>query len=326
MPGADVPSIGVVVVSWNVAALLGRCLASLERLTPLARVVVVDNASGDGSPEMVRREFPAAKLIANTQNLGFTRGSNQGLRSLGVGAGEGSATAPPFVMLLNPDAEVLGDALAVLARVLLAQPRVAAVGPRLVYPDGNHQSSCRRFPTVVTGLCESTPIAWHWRRNPAVRRYLMADADPRVAGPVDWVTGAALMLRSAALDQVGLFDEGFFMYSEELDLCRRLRDAGWAVWYEPAATVIHHEAASSGQVAPLRHRYFQRSRVRYFRKHHGRLAAGIVRAGVLASFAGELALETLKLAVGHKSELRRERVRAYWGVLQDGLAPGSGPF
>jgi hypothetical protein len=198
-------------------------------------------------------------------------------------------------------------------------PDAGLVGPLLLNPDGSVQSSRRRFPTVVTGLAESTPWAWHWPENPWARRYHMADVPPATAGPVDWVTGAAMLVRAEVLAALGGFDEGYFMYSEELDLCRRLRAAGWAVRFEPAAGVLHHEGQSSGQVAPLRHRHFQRSRVRYFRRHHGRLAGAAVRWGVLAQFALELLLEAAKGALGHRRELRRARVAAYAALLRDGL-------
>jgi len=262
-------------------------------------------------------------LLANSDNLGFTRGNNQGLRRLGVG--EPSAAAPPYVLLLNPDTEVADDALAVLVEYLVRHPKVGAVGPELRFPDGSAQSSCRRFPTVLTGLMESTPVDWHWPTNPASRRYHMAGDPPSGAGPVDWVTGAAIALRTESLEAVGLLDEGFFMYAEELDLCRRLWDAGWEVHFEPRARIIHHEGASSSQAVPARHLHFQRSRVRYFRKHHGWLAAAAVRTGILSAFAAELALETVKWLVGHRRGLRRARVAAYWGVLKDGLSPGGGP-
>jgi N-acetylglucosaminyl-diphospho-decaprenol L-rhamnosyltransferase len=314
------PTIGVVVVSWNVCPLLRACLASIRSAGLPTCVVVVDNASADGSAAMVRTEFPEVRLVASTTNLGFTRGNNLGLGALGVVDGaDASGAAPRFVLLLNPDAELLPGALATLVATIEARPGVGAVGPLLLNPDGTVQSSRRRFPSLATGLLESTPVAWHWPNNPWARRYRMDDVPPTAGGPVDWVTGAALLLRAEALAALGGFDEGFFMYSEELDLCRRLRAAGWAVYFEPAARVVHHEGQSSGQVAGLRHRHFQRSRVRYFRKHHGRGAGALVRLGVLAQFAAEALLEAAKGALGHRRALRRQRVAAYWALLRDGL-------
>lgn len=312
------PVLGVVIVSWNVRDLLCRGLDSLRGGTVPLRIVVVDNASADGSVDTVSRDFPEVCVLANSVNVGFTRGNNQGLRLLGLG--DPSLDAPPYILLLNPDAEVVGDAVASLAGYLDDHPAVGAVGPELRYPDGTIQSSRRRFPSLLTGLVESTPLNWHWPGNPVSRRYRMADDAP-AAGPVDWVTGAAMLLRTAALEAVGLFDEGFFMYAEELDLCRRLWAAGWEVHFEPRSRVVHHEGASSSQVVPARHLHFQRSRVRYFRKHHGRLAATVVRGGILAAFALETLLEVVKWLVGHRRPLRRARVAAYWALLRDGLSP-----
>lgn len=324
--------IGVVIVSWNVRDLLRACLASLGEAGRPTRVVVVDNASSDGSAAMLRAEFPAVGLIANTDNRGFTAANNQGFRALGLRLGDETAggldaTRPGRVLILNPDAELAPGALDDLAECLDRHPEAAAAGPRLVYGDGAPQESRRRFPGLWTGILEATPWAWHWPDNPVARRYHMRDVPPELPGRVDWLSGAAILFRSEALEAADGFDEGFFMYSEELDLCRRLRDLGWSVRYCPAARVTHHEGRSSAQVVDARHRHFQRSRIRYYRKHHGRGAAAFVRAGVLAGFAAEWCLEALKWLLGHRRALRRARMRAYAALLADGLGPtrGAGP-
>lgn len=311
------PTIGVAVVSWNVRELLRRCLASLEGQWPDLRVVVVDNASSDGTVEMVADDFPAVRVIPNEANLGFTVANNQALRLLG--AGSGAPDAPWATFLLNPDTEVRPGAIGALARHLSSAPRVAVVGPLLRYSDGAVQSSRRRFPSLAVAVLESTPFAWRWPHNPVARRYRMDDLPPDRPSDVDWVTGAAMLVRSSALAEVGLFDEGFFLYSEELDLCRRLAGAGWLVRYEPAAEVMHHEARSSDQVVAARHLWFHRSRVRYFRKHHGTAAAALVRGSTLVQFAGAWLAEAARLAVGHKPVLRRRRMAAYAALLRDGL-------
>ena len=186
---------------------------------------------------MVASDSPAVRLIANVENVGFTRGNNQGLA---VARGR-------HVFFLNPDTEVVGDALVTMVAYLDAYPEVGALGPQLRYGDGGLQSSRRRFPTFATALLESTPLAWHWPGNPWARRYRMEDqgsgirdqgsgVTPTVRGrargvligqEVDWVVGAALLVRREILKQIGGFDEGYFMYSEELDLCRRIKEAGW---------------------------------------------------------------------------------------------------
>jgi GT2 family glycosyltransferase len=265
---------------------------------------------------MVQREFPGVTLVANQENVGFTRANNQGLRLLGIGAARrGAAGLPPeYVLLLNPDTEIVGEAPAALAAYLDDHTAVGIVGPELYYSDGSVQSSCRRFPDLWVAFAESTPVEWHWPRNPVSRRYRMDDTSPP-EGPVDWITGAAMLIRTEALEEVGLFDEGFFMYSEELDLCRRFTMAGWEVHFTPRARILHHEAASSDQVAGLRHRRFHTSRARYFEKHNGRLAGLAVRCSCTALFGAEALLEAMKWLLGHKRELRRERIAAYRSVM-----------
>jgi N-acetylglucosaminyl-diphospho-decaprenol L-rhamnosyltransferase len=308
--------LSVVILSWNVRNLLRQCLQSVfsdgkpmgERRSLLTEVIVVDNASSDDSADMVRAEFPLARLIVNAANRGYTGGNNDGI----------AAAAGRYVLILNPDAQVVGDALATLVEYADAQPDVGVVGPQLLNPDGSIQSSRRRFPTLATGLFEST-----WLQSLAPRSvlssYYVQDRPDDVTQEVDWLVGACLLVRREVIQQVGALDEGFFMYSEELDWCRRIKQAGWKVVYLPAAQVIHHIGKSSDQVAAQRHIYFQTSKVRYFRKHRGALMAGVLRWLLLALYLWQLVLEVAKGAIGSKREMRRERVRAYWQVLRSGL-------
>lgn len=307
------PDLSIIIVSWNVRDLLRACLRSLTTdpcpLTP--ELIVVDNASADGSAEMVATEFPQARLIANATNRGFTAANNQGL-ALARGR---------YVLFLNPDTEVIGDALATMVAYMDAHPEVGALGPQLRYGDGSLQSSRRRFPTLATALFESTPLAWHWpaARNPWARRYHMTDRPDDMEQEVEWLVGAALMVRREALDEVGGFDEGYFMYSEELDWCRRAKGAGWRIVYLPTAQIIHHEGKSSEQVVAARHIHFHTSRVRYFHKFHGPVAAGFLRFALLGMFGVEWLLEAGKWLLGSKRSLRRERLAAYARLLVSGL-------
>ncbi len=309
--------LSVVILSWNVRDLLRECLASATGAradapgrAPLStEIIVVDNASSDGSADMVRAEFPGVRLVVNATNRGYPGGNNDGI----------AAACGRYILILNPDTRVLGDALATLVDYADAHPDVGALGPQLVNPDGTVQSSRRRFPTLITALFESTWLQ-SWAPPGLLRRYYVLDHGDDETVEVDWVTGACLLVRREVVQQVGALDEGYFMYSEELDWCRRIRQAGWKVVYLPAARVIHYAAKSSDQVAPQRHIYFQTSKVRYFRKHHGRLSANVLRAALLAMYLWQLGLEAAKGALGHKRELRRERVRAYWQVLRSGLA------
>ena len=301
------PDLSICIVNWNVRQLLQQCLQALPDATvPLTtEIIVVDNASTDGSAAL-RGVFPHVRWVQNTVNVGFSRANNQAL-ALSTGR---------YVCFLNPDTVPQPGSLTTLVRYLENHPHVGIVGPQLRYPDMSLQPSRYRFPSVLTALMESTPLGWRWPNNPWARRYHCSDHPPDREQEVDWLNGACIVVRRAVLEQIGGFDERFFMYSEEMDLCRRARTAGWRVMYVPQAVVIHHEGKSSEQVVAARHVYFNRSKVRYFRKHHGPWAAAVVLWGIRLQYAGELLLEGGKWLLGHKRGLRAQRVRAYWAVLR----------
>jgi GT2 family glycosyltransferase len=320
--------LSVLIVSWNVADLLSRCLASIEaqsqptdwpqvRRLPLLdgeapaalEVIVVDNASADDTVARIRQGFPWVQVQANADNAGFSRGNNQALtRSHGR-----------WLLFLNPDTEVRPGALAILLDFAQTHAGLGVVGPRLIYPDGSVQSSRRRFPTVLTTFWESTLLEQWWPHNPWARRYRLEEVPDTAVQTVDWLVGACLLIPRAVMDQVGGWDEGFFMYSEELDLCRRIKSAGWQVVFTPQAEVIHYEGKSSEQIVAARHLRFQASKVRYARKYHGRLAAGSLRLFLLSTYAWQLLAEALKWLLGHKRALRAARISAYWSVLKSRL-------
>lgn len=314
--------LSIIIVNWNVRDLLRRCLSSIfahsptrilanSPTRPLAEAIVVDNASTDRSAEMVRAEFPEVRLVINSENRGFPAANNQGL-ALARGR---------YVLLLNPDTEVLGDALATMVAYMDAHPDVGVAGPQLLNPDGTVQSSRRRFPTLATALFESTWLQPYAPRRLLEHYYVLDRPDDQVQD-VDWVTGAALMARREAVEQVGPLDEGFFMYSEEPDWCRRFREAGWRVVYLPTARIVHHAGKSSEQVLPARHIHFQTSKLRYFRKYHGPAAAELLRWVLLANYLWQVGVEGAKWLVGHKRPLRAVRVAAYWQVAR-ALFPGA---
>jgi hypothetical protein len=322
--------LSIVIVSWNVRDLLRRCLLSVIRdqgavireqgsgtrdqgsgtshRSLITETIVVDNGSTDGSIEVMRGEFPTVRLIANTHNQGFPAANNQGLA---VAQGR-------YVLLLNPDTEVVEDALATMVAFADGHPDVGVVGPQLLNPDGSVQSSRRRFPTLATAFFESTWLQPYAPRR-LLERYYVLDRPDDATQDVDWVKGAALLARREALERVGPMDEKFFMYSEELDWCRRFREAGWRVVYLPTAQVVHHEGKSSEQVVAARHIHFQTSKVRYFRKYHGAVAAEGLRLFLLGHYVWQLGLEGAKWLVGSKRPMRAERVVAYWQVLQSRL-------
>jgi N-acetylglucosaminyl-diphospho-decaprenol L-rhamnosyltransferase len=303
--------LSIVIVNWNVRDLLRSCVTSILQSTSGfsdPQIIVVDNASSDGSVAMIQDEFPHVTVIPNTANRGFTVANNQGI----------SIAQGRYVMLLNADTEALGDALSALTQYMDANPDVGLVGPQLLYPHGQVQSSRRRFPTKATLFLEST-----WNQSLAPRsileRYYVLDKPDDAITDVDWVMGAAMLIRRPVIEQVGGMDEGFFMYSEELDWCHRIKAAGWRVVYYPLAQIVHHEGKSSEQAVPARHINFQRSKIRYTAKYHGRSTAGVLRCYLLATYAGQLILEAFKGTVGHRRALRWQRARAYWQVLRSGL-------
>jgi N-acetylglucosaminyl-diphospho-decaprenol L-rhamnosyltransferase len=318
--------LSIVIVNWNVKELLERCLASLtaesrgqgEGSVPAhgprldREIIVVDNASGDGSPDMVREQFAHVRLIASDSNLGFARANNRGV----------AASTGRYILLLNPDTEVRGGALAAMVTYMDAHADIGILGPRLLTPDAlkeRVQPSRRRFPTLATAFLESTMLQQWFPHNRVLQRYYVQDKDDNQEQDTDWLVGACLLIRREAWEQVGPLDENMFMYSEELDWCRRAKAAGWRVVYVPWATVVHHEAQSSNQVVPARHIYFQSSKVYYFRKYHGTVASETLRLFLLGTYAFQLVVEAAKWAVGHRRTLRRERVAAYMCVLRSGL-------
>jgi len=310
--------ISILIVSWNVRELLRRCLQSVIgngqlRITnnrlPITEIIVVDNASRDGTVDMLRAEFPRVRVIANSENRGFTRANNQAL-ALAQGR---------YLFLLNPDTELRPDALPTLFEYAEANPRVGMIGPQLFYGDGSPQSSRRRFPTRATAFLESTLLQPWFPNHRVLTHFYMRDTRDDATLQVDWINGAAMFVRRQVYAQIGGFDEAFFMYSEELDWCRRAKDAGWQIVYLPSAQITHYEGKSSEQAVAQRDIYFHSSKVRYFRKYHGAFFAEILRAFLLATFAFQIARESVKWILGHKRALRAQRIRAYLQVWQSGL-------
>ncbi len=303
--------LAVVIVSYNVRALLKVCLesllASLARTPELAAEVwVVDNASADGSAAMVAEAFPAARLIASPENLGYSAGNNLALQALGFApAGEEArpvssypwtdnlprpAGQPRYVWLLNPDTVVQGDAPAHLVRFLDETPMAGACGAQLFYPDGSFQHGAFRFPGLAQLGLDFFPPPGRLnqplldsRLNGRYPRRLYEQSQPF---PVDFVLGATLMVRGEALRQVGLLDEGYFMYCEEMDWQRRAQRAGWRVYCTPAARITHVAGASSSQFRSRAFVALWQSRLRYFRRYHGPLfnhaATALLRQGLRA--------------------------------------------
>ncbi len=307
--------LAIIIVSWNVRNLLDRCIttvhASLAGSGIAYRIIVVDNASTDGTSAMLHARHPDVDVIDAGSNLGFAGGNNLALRRV-LARNE---TDVRYVLLLNPDTEVVGDAIPTLVRYLEEHPDVAVAGPRLRYPDGTVQSSRRRFPTPGVLFWESTPLEWRWSNNPWVRRYRCIDTPEDREQAVDWLVGAALMVRRSAIDRAGLLDAGFVLYSEELEWQQRLGAWGRIV-YLPAAEIIHHEGKSSAQVPAWRLITFHQSRLRYAQLRYGDRLATALRIFLVAAYGAELVIEGGKLLLGHRRDLRRQRVGGYLAFLR----------
>jgi N-acetylglucosaminyl-diphospho-decaprenol L-rhamnosyltransferase len=302
--------VGVVVVSFNTRALLRDCLASVLPQEP-AEVVVVDNGSRDGSAEEVRTGFPGVRLISCPENPGFGAAANRGVASC----------ESPFVLLLNADTRLEPGALPALVRALESHPRAGVVGPRLLETDGRPQSSWFPAPTPFNLLALNTWLNRVVRVTPVLRhRFQPVWARHLAAGPVPWIKGAALGLRRAAFEQVGGFEGSFFLYAEDVDLCFRLRQAGWEVRCAPEARIVHVEGASTRQARAESVALFFDSLGRFYQRHYPPSWGPRLRRVARAILFERLVRDTLKLAVLRDPGRRRELAadRRLWRQLLAG--------
>jgi N-acetylglucosaminyl-diphospho-decaprenol L-rhamnosyltransferase len=252
--------LSIVIVSWNTRELTLRCLAALgESARGLGlETIVVDNGSIDETPEAIRAQFPAVRLIEPGRNLGFSGGNNAGLA---IASGR-------YLCLLNPDTEARPGALAALVGFLEGQPEVGAVGPRLLNADGSEQAVGFRFPTLAQVFLDFFPLRGRFAESEANGRYPRAPRDRPF--PIDFPLGACIVARRAAVEATGPLDEGYFLYSEEVDWCRRMQAVGWPIWCVPTAEVVHHSGQSVGQRPARMFVELHRSRRRYYARHHRR--------------------------------------------------------
>lgn len=266
--------LSIVIVNWNTRRYLEACLASIYRYPPRTafEVLVVDNHSSDGSVEMVQSRFPQAVLIACGRNLGFSGGNNLGIRQA---RGEN-------ILLLNPDTEVLPGALDHLLHFLDSEPQAGAAGSRLLNSDRTLQLSCSPTPTLVREFARLFHL-------PGIRPdgyYAMQDWDLTQPRSVDVLLGACILIRRGVLDQIGLLDEEYFMYSEETDLCLRVQRAGWKLYWVPQAEIIHHGGQSARQAPKEMFYHLYRSKVLFFRKHYSLLTVFLYKLMLFSASLG----------------------------------------
>lgn len=282
------PDVSVVVVSFNTKPLLHDCLQTLKARAGDVRheIIVVDNASRDGSADMIEAEFPEARLIRSDRNLGFAGANNRGFE---LARGR-------YVVLLNSDAFVEDGALPLSVKKMDEQPRVGLASGRLVGRDGGWQPSARMFPSVTNELLTLSGLGDRFPRSRFFGRMDRTWADPLEAAEVDWVPGAYSIIRREALQQIGYFDRRFFLYYEEVDLCLRIKEAGYEIWYWPDIVVVHIGGESARRVdggegmsesgAQLT-LWRMRSALLYHRKHHG-------YGGALAAMAAEASFHQMR--------------------------------
>jgi N-acetylglucosaminyl-diphospho-decaprenol L-rhamnosyltransferase len=292
----EAAALDVVIVAYRSRELLRRCLDSLRAHPPSCpmKLIVVDNDSRDGTSEVVASEYEEVDLIASSRNLGFAAATN-------LGAARGGA---PYLLALNPDTAVAEGALDTIISVLEERPEVAIAGPRLERPDGSlDHASKRSFPTPLSALGHFTGVG---RRAGATGKLAAYRAPGVESGPVDAVNGAFMLIRRSAFEQAGGFDEGYWMYMEDLDLSYALAQEGWTSGYEPAATVLHVKGGTTGGERSLRLNWaFHRGMFRFYRKYYAPSRSWAVNALVYAGIAVKFGAAVVQAL------LRRSRARLF---------------
>ncbi|MEM1245270.1 MAG: glycosyltransferase family 2 protein [Acidobacteriota bacterium] len=327
----DRAEVSIVLVSFNTRDLLRECLENVRRETRdfRAQILVVDNASADGSVEMMREEFPEVEVIPSEINLGFAGANNVALERVEA----------PLVVLLNTDAFFEEGALALAVEKMRANERVGLAGARLISRDGSDQPSARMFPTLMTDLFTLTGLAARFPDSRLFGRFDRTWADNAVASEVDWVPGAFSILRSSVLDEVGLFDEAFFLYYEEVDLCRRIKDAGHEIWYWPDVVVMHvggesaktlreMDFSNSGSQLTL---WRMRSALLYYRKHHGFVGGYLARLTEvvwhqLRALRNRFASDSLSVSKARESRALARLMNVAWQETSGGRVSPPRPW
>lgn len=282
--------VSVLIISWNTRDLLAACLESLRRSNPVCvrEIIVVDNASADGSPEMVQHRFPEVRLICAGSNIGFAKGNNLAMRHA-IGS---------IFALVNSDALVHPGCIETLATYLEQHPEVGLVGPRVIGGDGLLQRTCRHLPGIWNTLCRALALDRAFGGRGIFSGYEVSPARHEVLHETEVLSGCFCLARRSAVEQVGGLDEQFFFYGEDIDWCRRFRDAGWKMMFVPQATATHFGGGSTSK-APLRYSIeILKATLKYWRKYHG-VAGQAVCHGLLVLHHGlRLLTRSAKRALG----------------------------
>ena len=301
--------VSIVIVSYNVADILDKCLVSIrEETTRPYEILVVDNASSDRSVAIIKESHPDVILIRNRNNAGFARASNQAIRK----------ARGRYLLLLNPDTLILHNAVDRLVTFMDLHPEAGACGPRNLHPDGSLQHNCHCFPSLFLRLIEHLQLQRLYPENRICGREHFTYWNFESVRSVDWITGCSLMIRREALDGVGHLDENYFLYSEEVDLCYRLKQAGWKTLFDPQASIVHYGGQSALQ--QTQERVFAKSivtnlfqaRYYFFRKNYGRLSYFCLRLLDLIYFS----LVYLKNLTRSNKDIRNLKLAEYGTILR----------
>lgn len=287
-------ALSIVIVSWNTRELLRKCLASIYAYPPdeTFEIWVVDNASTDGSGEMVKQQFPEVNVIENQNNPGFAGANNQGIRQ----------SCADYVLLLNPDTEVLPGALRTLMAFMKASPNVGACGSRVLNPDKSLQISTYPIPTLSREFWRLFHFDTLW----AYGVYDMHTWPTNTPRQVEVLLGACILVRAAVLDEIGLMSEDYFMYTEEVDLCYRIAKSRWQIYWVPTAEIIHYGGQSTQQVSRQMFIHLYKSKVLFFKKHYGTFSAFLYKLILLSAAGFRLALSPF--AFLYQSPVREARL------------------
>ena len=282
----------VVIPSWNTRELLRACLESLKTTLPMSsEIIVVDNASHDGSARMVMEQYPYVRLIKNAKNEGFAAATNQGVE----------AARGAYVLFLNSDTQVHGHAVRSMVAFLERNLRYGAVAPRLLNPDGSTQKAHMRFPEILTPLFFGTPLERFWPSSPEMQRYFARDFDYDADGDVEQPPAACLLMRRKALKKAKPLDETLWLFFNDVDLCKRLWSSGWRIGYLADAHVYHHGGMSTRQYHDFVGEY-HKNRLAYYRKHHGQFAGSWIKLCVAWTVADHCVRELWRRAQGLPEE------------------------
>ena len=285
------PDVSAIIVSHNTVdltiAAISHLVASAKRSDLAVETILVDNASTDGTPVAIHNRFPDVHLIALGENLGFAGANNLAIKQ----------ASAPYLLFLNPDSLLLGDALGRLHQFLQSHPRAGLVGSSLVYSDGEHQDAAFLFPTVAMTLIDLLPVPNRMRDSRLNGRCLIEEDPIQVDHPL----GACMFARRTTVEEIGGFDQDYYMYSEELDLCRRMKRAGWEVWSLPHARVVHYGGASTSQVADRMYAELFKSRRRFASRHYARRTYRAIDAAIRLGMCWKIAAATLSLMRGKQN-------------------------